>query len=382
MKPAPRFGREFVQHPTDGPTVIGRERYTDPVRFDREVDEVFSSSWLRAFPATEVASPRTFRVWERFGQTVAVTRQDDETLRAFHNVCQHRGARIVRDTGSCPSGKFVCPWHGFTYDLTGRVISVPRSETFKAELLDGLRAPEVAVTEWAGFVWVNLRGNKAEPLASYLGEIKGELDWYGLESWKVWGHKTWEVAANWKVVQEGFLEAWHVPFSHSSSLSGAGVDRKVTFQQLGRHNMMVMRRRGQTRHDPEPVGDHRAVAIPHYLAFPNALWNCEPILVTAQAAWPVAVDHTLLEVWSLAPPTQPEPGRTQAEWEKFMDRVLHTTERVIGEDAFVAGEAGATARSRGYTANRLNSQEHRISSFHATLDACLAESDAERGADV
>lgn len=364
----PRFGPDFVQKDPDGPIFVPPDRYTDPERFRREIESIFHTSWLRAFRAEDVSSPRDYKVWERFGQTVVITRHDDGRLRGFHNVCQHRGARIVRGEGDCGAGRFACPWHGFTYDLDGVVVSVPRRDSFHRHTTDGLRAPEVAVDEWGGWVWVHLTSVEAPRLVDYLGELHGELEWYGMQNWKVWGHRTWEIKANWKVVQEGFLEAWHVPYSHKDSLPGTRVDRDVTFHTLGRHNMMVMGGRDGDPGSRSEPSDHRAVATPHYLAWPNAMWNCNRNVVQAQIAWPVSVNTTLFEVWGLAPEHQPVEGRTEEEWIELMGRIWENTERVIGEDVFLAGEASATRASLGYTGNRLTTQEHRISSFHAELD--------------
>lgn len=77
-------------------------------------------------------------------------------MSAFHNVCQHRGARLVDGTGNCRTGRFRCPWHGFVYDLQGAVGAVPLRESFDPVELEGLRAPAVRVVEWGGWIWMML----------------------------------------------------------------------------------------------------------------------------------------------------------------------------------------------------------------------------------
>ena len=100
---------------------------------------------------------------------MVVARQDDGSITAWHNICQHRGARIVGDSGRCEHGKFICPWHGFGYDLAGRVTGVPLRETISERELKDLRAPAVRATEWAGFVWLCLLKGSAKKRCDAMG---------------------------------------------------------------------------------------------------------------------------------------------------------------------------------------------------------------------
>ena len=101
---------------TDQRESIGTSRgdpsvYTDPGRFALERDRLFRRTWHVAGRTEELPKPGDFLVWERVGQSVVIARQLDGRLAAFHNVCRHRGARIVRESGHCESGQLGCPFH-------------------------------------------------------------------------------------------------------------------------------------------------------------------------------------------------------------------------------------------------------------------------------
>src|SRR5216684_853943 len=132
------------------PTLLDASVYTDPDRYRAEVTAIFHHSWFSVRPSSDVPDPRDYLVWEQTGQSVVITRLDDGAVRAWHNVCQHRGARLVDGAGRCGRGRFTCPWHGFVYDLEGVVSGVPLPGTFDADVLRGLRAPAVRATEWGG----------------------------------------------------------------------------------------------------------------------------------------------------------------------------------------------------------------------------------------
>src|SRR2546425_335104 len=97
-----RVGRDVRRDPQVGPARIPADVYTSPERFDAERTKVFRHSWFVVERGSEIPRPGDYLVWEEFGETVVICRQGDGTLAAFHNVCQHRGARIVTSGGFCP----------------------------------------------------------------------------------------------------------------------------------------------------------------------------------------------------------------------------------------------------------------------------------------
>ncbi len=368
-----RFGDGVCHSQRIGPSRLDASAYTDPARWEAERSHLFDRVWLVVDRSERLASPRDTLLWERSGQTLLIARQDDGSLAAFHNVCQHRGARIRECSGAIPGGQLVCPWHGFVYDLRGRLVDLPdHGASFAAGDLDGLRAPAVAVEEWAGFIWINYASEEAEPLADYLGEIQEELSWYGLEDWKTWGGDSWEFAANWKTVIDGFNEAWHTPTAHRNSIRGGFRYDETQFTVFDTHSMMVTPLKGIDLDAlPRPI-DHRAELYTHYLAFPNTIFSVFPNHAQCITISPIDHAHCRLEGWVMSRREAPE-GFSDEKWEAFNTGGVDHFRRVTREDIHISTEVGRTMSSYGYRQNLFNEVECRITAFHSVVERFLRE---------
>jgi phenylpropionate dioxygenase-like ring-hydroxylating dioxygenase large terminal subunit len=352
--------RARVEQAVPGPSTVDARHYTDVGQYQREIERIFHRAWLVVCPSSDLDSPRRYVVWDRFGQSVVVVRLDDGTLAAWHNVCQHRGARLVGDAGVCSTGTFRCPWHGFGYDLEGRVENVPLRESFDERELTGLRTPNASVAEWAGHVWLTL-ADDAEPLEDYLGEIKTELDGYGLDRYRTVYRARWDIGANWKTVIDGFNETWHVPFTHKNSLGGMVQWRGADFRIFDPHSMMTIPYKRSSRTVDEN-GDHRKTMLCHYLAFPNTIFSCFPTHLQMFTAWPAGPRDTVFTASHVMGPT-PE-GMSDEEWARRGRRDWEHFLTVAGEDIEVLTAAGRVYDSLGFRRNMFNAAEARLTAFH------------------
>ena len=150
--------------------------------------------------------------------SILVVRGKDGAIRAFHNVCSHRGNKIAWDKGgSCQN--FTCKFHGWTYGLDGALKFVPDEERFSDLPKARLGMTPVAVDVWQGFIFVNVDPHPQETLAEYLGDLATELDGYPFDEFSASG-TAWstDVNANWKVVKDAFQEVYHVAFLHKRSI--------------------------------------------------------------------------------------------------------------------------------------------------------------------
>jgi phenylpropionate dioxygenase-like ring-hydroxylating dioxygenase large terminal subunit len=351
--------------------------YTDPDRLARERDSVFRYEWHIAGRVEAVPEPGDFLVWERVGQSVVVARGRDGSLAAFHNVCRHRGARIVSEGGHCESGQLTCPFHGFAYDLAGKVVGVPERESFDPEHLDGLRAAEVAVEIWDGWICLHLDPEHAQPLREHLGELVDELGWYGMENWKYYGSSSQVAEANWKTVLEGFLETWHVPTVHTRTLPDGLDVPAVSYATFPPHSMMVIPISSRRmRSAPEPV-EHRALGICHYLAFPCAFFNMYPDQGYLTTIYPIDEKRTLLEGHVLARKTAPKGGNYE-EWDASVAASIGFMDQIVDEDRHIAAQIGSVRNSFGYQGNLYNTHECRITEFHREVEARLSSRTTSR----
>lgn len=367
----PRWGKDVNQSDVLGTGEVDASIYTDPARFELERTRIFRRVWHVVGRASELPEPGDYLVWERVGQSVIITRRENGELSAFYNACRHRGARIASKSGHCETGRFTCPFHAFTYDLEGRVVHVPERATFDASRLEGLRAEPVAVQEWGGWLWIHLDPANAEPLETFLGELTGELSWYGMEKWRLFGGSTYHADANWKVVLEGFLEAWHTPTVHSESVRGGFDVPRSTFATFDPHSMMVVPLAAlDIDSAPEPV-EHRQYADCQYLLFPNAFLNMFPEQGYLITVHPQDQSTSICQGFVVARAEPPE-GVSAEKWEASVASSVQFMDRIMSEDLAIAAEIAANRHSFGYERNLYNTLECRLTAFHQQLERFLA----------
>ena len=357
---------EEKQYPLN-PTTRDVQVYRDPRRFRAEMERILFEAWFPVHPSEDVAQPKDYVVWEQMGQTVVIARLPDNSVTAWHNVCQHRGSRLVDGSGNCRFGNFKCPWHGFVYNLEGEVTNVPLRESFDESELTDLRAPKVRVEEWGGWIWLSF-SDRIPPLRQYLGTIGDELDGYNLESFNTIYRSDVRLHANWKIVMDAFNETWHVPFTHKDTLAGLVMWRHAILRIAEPHTWMTVPVRGFT----ERIGnheDHRKSHLCHYLVFPNTIFSCFPTHLQMWSAWPISPDETQLCTYGVVGP--PPPGRSVEEWAAQNERNWRHFQDVLSEDSEVINNFAHVINSRGYRRNMFNTAESRLISFHQQVDKML-----------
>jgi phenylpropionate dioxygenase-like ring-hydroxylating dioxygenase large terminal subunit len=333
--------------------------YRDPARHRLELERIFFQCWLPVAPSSDMAGVGDYVVWDQMGQSIVITRGRDGRIAAWHNVCQHRGSRVVEASGHCSTGKFKCPWHGFVYDMYGSVEHVPLPDTFDQTELAGLRAPAVRATEWSGWIWLTM-SDQAPTLQEYLGDIADELSGYANLGFEARYRSSVRLNANWKAVVDSFNETWHVPFTHKDTLSGMVMWRDAALRIAQPHSWMTLPIRGFTENAGST--DHRKSHLCHYLAFPNTIFSCFPTHLHMWSAWPVSPSETLLcayEFVGAAPP-----GMTDERWSEVNDRNWEHFLAVLAEDSKVINDLGTVVDSLGYRRNMFNTAEGRLTAFH------------------
>ncbi len=188
-------------------------RYLERAVLDAEWRRVWRDTWLLAGLESDLRETGDYFVFDLGREQILLSRDGDGMLRAFFNVCQHRGNRLVRD----PLGhadNFRCAYHAWTYDLHGRLAAVPFRERFEAPLCDSERSlTPVAVEAWNGLVFVHL-GPDPRPLRDDLGAVAELLEPYRFAEMTLIEDQTVRLECNWKAVVDNFSELYHVDFLH------------------------------------------------------------------------------------------------------------------------------------------------------------------------
>lgn len=203
--------------------------YSDPDVARLERDRIFRRSWQYAGRVDELTAPSSYLATHAGGLPAVVTRDRDDRLRAFANVCRHRGAIVAHGTGE--RGTLQCPYHAWTYGLDGCLRAAPRA----GDALDRgeLGLVPMAVGSWGPFLFVNPDPD-APPLADALGDLPDEVAAHGLDVDElVFHHRVhYEIAANWKIALENYLECYHCQLNHPA-LSDLVDERRMTLGARG-----------------------------------------------------------------------------------------------------------------------------------------------------
>jgi glycine betaine catabolism A len=194
--------------------------YSDPDLFLLEQQNIFEAMWFCGVRSSDLAGPGAFRTVTVGRESILVTRTRRGGVRAFFNVCRHRGARLCTDGAGEVKRAFQCPYHAWTYDLEGKLVAAPNLTRMPDVDRDEYGLRKVHVREWLGYVWVCLADEPPSFEEQVMGDVRERLgdlaaiDNYGAESLEL-GHRiTYEVAANWKLIIENFMECYHCATIH------------------------------------------------------------------------------------------------------------------------------------------------------------------------
>jgi phenylpropionate dioxygenase-like ring-hydroxylating dioxygenase large terminal subunit len=345
---------------------MSRQPYTDPVQYELEREHVLAKHWILGGHASTVKNPGDWMTFEGHGETVVITRQPDGSLAAFQNVCQHRGPAFVSEMTGCKARRFTCPYHGWVYDTTGKLVGVPEREDFAEEHLRDVRAPKVAVGEWGGWVWINLAGDDAVPLEEGLGaDIMADLGAYKMEDMILHDVVEWDVPVSYKAVVDGFNEIYHVTELHHVAPEFTKACRKAAFHVVG-DNYMCFVPKPENMDKWDENYDHHKWAICHYVVFPNTVFNCNPEHIQVFNPIPVGVDRTRFLCWQIVysgDMADPE----YAAYFARMERLWAGLKIVVGEDIAIYEQLKRTKNSSGYKEHILSERECKIHRYHETM---------------
>lgn len=188
--------------------------YHDPEFHAVELDRVFRPSWQVVCHASDIPAPGDWHTLDYCGESVIVVRGPDDGLRAFTNVCRHRGSRLVDGASGCAK-KLVCPYHAWTYDLDGRLAGVPDSASYPTlnRGKAGLVAVELEV--WRGFIFVRLENDGGPTVAQQMAPYEAMVAPYRFEELEALGRVTLRPReVNWKNVGDNYSDGLHIPVAH------------------------------------------------------------------------------------------------------------------------------------------------------------------------
>ena len=193
-----------------------RELYLDKDIYEREVDRIFLNVWLYAGHHSEIPNPGDWFLFEFAGESVIIARSAEHRVSALLNVCRHRGSRVCVENSGC-SRNLRCRYHGWTYDLEGRLMSAAHMrEPFDRKEM-GLKSVAVEVLD--GMIFINFAQNPA-PFDPVRDALTDPLRPYQLENARVAHRQSYPIRANWKLAVENYCECYHCAPAHPEYSKG------------------------------------------------------------------------------------------------------------------------------------------------------------------
>ena len=347
--------------------LLPKRAYQDPTIHDWERRRILRGDWIPVGRAEEAPERGSYFLTEIDGDQLIVIRGRDDVLRAFHNVCRHRGTAVAED--QC--GKVVrlqCPYHAWIYDLDGSLIRAKHTDTLDEFSLEAFSLVGVRCEVWQGFVFLNLDPNAA-PLFDQLGDLPEHLSRFDFSSLRSAKRIDYDVRSNWKFIAENYSECYHCPGLHPQLNKLTPFDLGSDFMTKGGWQGGWMELAG-TAETMAMEGGHRdgrpAMAgitpvderrIYYFLVWPTMFLSLHPDYLLVHWLTPNRVDSTTIRCeWLFEPSTIEAPAFDPSEAVAFWD----LTNR---QDWHVCELQQRGTRSSSWVAGRYSTEEPSVHAF-------------------
>jgi len=342
------------------------EHYTCDDRFKTEQDKIFRKQPIAIAHVSELAKPGDFISRELGGVPLLITRDKNGSVNAFLNVCRHRGTKLVDAESGCKH-RFSCPYHAWTYANTGELLAAPHFEQgFPGEDKADLSLKTVASQERFGFIWVIADPESSIDFDDYFAGLLTDLEALDIENLAIAAENTEVHKANWKILVEGGIEAYHFRVAHRTTIGSHFEDNLSSYQSFGPHLRSILPRTSMAKLSDETrqnwrLRDHANVL---YTLFPT----CQLLVQQDHIVWvssePLSPGETRIRLVTLA-------SKNDIDDEVHWKRNHAITTMTLAED-FEIGESIQTTASSGVNANMLFGRfEGALDQLNRTIESYL-----------
>jgi len=344
------------------------DHYLSEERFNLERDRIFRKTPMIAAHVSELSEPGAFLRRDVAGLPVLLTRDKSGAVNAFLNVCRHRGTRLVDDEAGCKH-RFSCPYHAWTYASSGELIAAPHFDNgFEGLDKADLGLKRLTCQERYGFIWVTAESDGAIDLNDHLGPLGPELDALEIADMFAAQQDAPVHDANWKILVEGGIEAYHFKIAHRTTIGPHFEDNLSTYRMLGSHMRSILMRTSMAKLEPETreswrLRDHAQVL---YTIFPNTalLVQSDHIAWINQEA--LSAGQTRVRMTTLAPKAEAEKAD---HWKRN-----HVITRVTLDEDFVIGESIQASIASGANEDMIFGRfEGALDAFNQVVERHLAD---------
>ena len=351
---------------------VAATAYTDPAIFEREQAGLFRTLPQAIAPSALLPERSMAVAHDGFGIPLLLTRDGEGAAHIFLNVCQHRGTRLLEGCATVHGPRLVCPYHAWTYALDGRLLALPRADTFPRLARGEHGLLPVPAHEAGGLIWA-IPSPHAPSLADFSDAalVARDFEAFGLAGLHLFRRATHAVAANWKLLMDAFLESYHVRRLHSGTIGPFFADGITAVDWVGPHQRSAVgRAETLAAVDKGDWAALRAGITFAYQLFPATVMVVSPDYVNLLVLMPQAVGSTLVEDFMLIP-EPPETPEAEAHWQRSWD--LLDGQVFAGEDfrAAALGQQGLASGALDHVT--LGTLESGIRHFHDLVEARLQD---------
>ena len=352
---------------------IAIENYHSRERWEEEQKYLFGSLPVVAAHSSEL--PRGSSIaFDGLGVPIVVTRASDGKARAFLNVCRHRGMTLLpceKPNLACKGQTLVCPYHAWTYDLKGALKYRLHAEVFDGFEDRNLNLVELPCDEAAGLVFVKKQPGESFSAAEYLQGLDVDLNWLGMPDLQLFRKADYTRDANWKLVGDAFLEAYHLLALHKETIAPFFSDCMSSYSFFGPHSELIVGRTTVQEPFETPTTSLalRKLTTPSQMMFPNTFTVWHPDYLSLVSIYSPEPDKTRW-VHSMLIPKEKSGPDWSPHWEKTFTLIEETVFQK--EDLYCAEQTQMGIRSGANKTLLVGRYEYPMGRFHQAIDEAIA----------
>ena len=277
---------------------LPQKYYIDNSILKLELEKIYGKKWLCSGRNDELASSGEYKIISIGDDSIILLRDENNILKAFYNVCRHRGTKICTKKKGRFSKTIQCPYHGWTYNLAGKLCGAPNMDVVKNFNKDKYPLHPISITEWEGFIFINLSENPVDFYLEYQSIISRFLEW-GIRDLETIETKNYEVNCNWKLIIQNYSECYHCPFIHPNLADitpyTSGMNDLVSGETLGGY--MEMKSASITSDGQlcaptlGTLSGEKLNRVYYYSLFPNMLLSLHPDYIMYHTVYPISSER-------------------------------------------------------------------------------------------